>query len=59
MAIQPEILQALTVILVSAFIVIGIVAVLAPAALAIILRPLLDTISKLADLLAGKHDEEK
>jgi len=56
MNLQPEIVTAMTIIIVTVIVVIGLVAVLAPTALGAFVRPLLDTINKLIDLLrSGKE----
>ena len=55
MQIEPQVVSAVTIIIVVAIIVIGLVAVLAPAALASFVRPLLDTIAKLIDALTHKE----
>jgi len=60
MRVQPEVLTAATIVIVTVIVVIGLVAVLAPAALSSFVRPLLDTINKLIDLLrSGKEPPDE
>jgi len=52
--IQPAVLEALVTIIIVLIVVVGLVAILAPPALATFVRPMLDTINKLIDKLAGR-----
>jgi len=54
MVLQTDILNAITIVIVVAIIVIGLVAILAPASLSAFVRPLLATIDKLVDALRSK-----
>jgi hypothetical protein len=53
MNLQPEVLRAVTIIVIVLIVCLSLVAVLAPAALGAFVRPLLETISKLIDALTS------
>ena len=57
-SVDPEIIRALTIIAVTIVVVFGLVAILAPAALGALVRPLLEVISKLVDALTHKTTPE-
>lgn len=54
--VQPELITALTIIICTMIVTLGLVAILAPAASAVITKPLLDTTNRLIDVVKLAHD---
>lgn len=57
MTLQPEVLRAVTIVIVVLIICLSLVAIIAPAALTALVRPLTDTINRLVALLGGNKSE--